>query len=174
MSDTLQAVSGVLGLVGGLCGMTCAVLVRRGRRLLAKQDARAELARQGAVERLRADPTRTAVLEHDELGIPPEPGSAAAVQVAMRSTTACTEHEPIETTSIGDPRPSGMCGRCGVGMVQDEDGQWVLAAACPHGRVRERQLHPDDHVDDPLWGRCLDCGLQVVAGPGGRWTLMED
>lgn len=76
----------------------------------------------------RADPTRIAVLEHDLLGIKPEPGSAAALAVAMRKIAACIEHEPVDTTGFGDARRNGLCARCGVAMVEDED-EWRVATA---------------------------------------------
>lgn len=76
----------------------------------------------------RANPTRIAVLEHDLLGIPPEPGSAAALTIAMRRTGKCVEHQPVETTGFGEARPNGLCTQCGVVMVLDE-GEWRVAAA---------------------------------------------
>ncbi|QJT04369.1 hypothetical protein G9272_32140 [Streptomyces asoensis] len=77
----------------------------------------------------RANPTRIAVLEHDLLGIPPEPGTAAALVVAMRMTGTCLEHDPADVTGFGDARSSGVCVRCGVRMVLDEDGEWIAARA---------------------------------------------
>lgn len=74
----------------------------------------------------RANPTRIAVLEHDLLGIQPEPGSVAAVTVALRKAAAnCMAHQPVETTTFGDPGPIGLCARCGCSMVQDAGGVWI-------------------------------------------------
>jgi hypothetical protein len=81
-----------------------------------------------APEPERANPTKIAVLEHDLLGIPPEPGSAAALVVAMRRPASCVEHEPVETTGFGEARPNGLCTRCGVAMVLEED-EWRVATA---------------------------------------------
>lgn len=77
---------------------------------------------------VRANPTRIAVLEHDLLGIPPQPGTAAALIIAMRRIGTCTEHAPVETTGLDDARPTALCTRCGVAMVL-EDGEWRTAAA---------------------------------------------
>ncbi|MGA5604016.1 hypothetical protein ACPCUF_23770 [Streptomyces griseoincarnatus] len=81
-----------------------------------------------APEPERANPTRIAVLEHDLLGIPPEPGSAAALVVALRRTGTCVEHEPVETTTFGEARLTGLCTRCGAAMVEEE-GEWRVATA---------------------------------------------
>lgn len=79
--------------------------------------------------RPRANPTRIAVLEHDLLGIPPEPGTAAALTIALRRAGTCMTHEPVDVTTFGDPRPVGQCGRCGAHMVLDDGGAWVVAEA---------------------------------------------
>ncbi|WP_394425453.1 hypothetical protein [Streptomyces sp. SGAir0957] len=63
--------------------------------------------------RPRADRVRIAVLEHDLLGIAPEPGTAAALTIALRRAGTCFEHDPVETTDFGDTRAHGLCGRCG-------------------------------------------------------------
>lgn len=81
-----------------------------------------------APARPRANPTRIAVLEHDLLGIPPEPGTAAALTIALRRLGSCIEHEPVETTGLGE-QPNAMCTRCGATMVQDDDGTWIVAGA---------------------------------------------
>lgn len=75
----------------------------------------------------RANPTRIAVLEHDLFGVQPEPGSAAALHIALRWTGTCLTHRPIETTGFGDPRSVGMCLGCGRSMIQQDDGRWVIA-----------------------------------------------
>ncbi|GGR71069.1 MULTISPECIES: hypothetical protein [Streptomyces] len=74
----------------------------------------------------RANATRIAVIEHDLLGIPPEPGSAAALVIAMRRTGTCIEHEPVETTGFHEARRHGLCTRCGAAMVLEED-EWRVA-----------------------------------------------
>ena len=75
----------------------------------------------------RSNPTTIAVLENDLLGIKPEPGSFAAMAVALRRTGICLTRQPVETTSLDDPRPTGMCTGCGANMVQDDDGDWLVA-----------------------------------------------
>ncbi|MER6832690.1 hypothetical protein ABT320_01650 [Streptomyces cellulosae] len=75
----------------------------------------------------RANPTRIAVLEHDLLGIPPKPGSAAALAIAMRRTGTCIDHDPVEMTGFGEARPNGLCTRCGAAMVLDDEGAWQVA-----------------------------------------------
>lgn len=74
----------------------------------------------------RANPTTIAVLEHDLLGIPPQPGTAAALVIGLRRIGTCLEHEPVETTSLGE-RASALCTRCGAAMLQDDDGEWRTA-----------------------------------------------
>lgn len=73
----------------------------------------------------RANPTRIAVLEHDLLGIQPEPGTAAAVTIALRKTSDCIQHRPVEITVLGDPGPIAMCNGCGAHLVQNGEGDWV-------------------------------------------------
>lgn len=76
----------------------------------------------------RANPTRIAVLEHDLLGIQPEPGSTAAVTIALRKAAAnCSAHEPVETPTFATPGRVGLCARCGCNMIQDGQGEWVKA-----------------------------------------------
>lgn len=77
----------------------------------------------------RSDPDRIAVLEHDLLGIQPEPGTPAARAVALAKPvyqTACPHDDVIETTELGQARPTGMCGRCGAVMVATDTGEWEL------------------------------------------------
>ncbi|NIY65774.1 hypothetical protein SMALB_3782 [Streptomyces malaysiensis] len=78
-------------------------------------------------ERPRANPTHIAVLEHDLLGIPPEPGSMAALTIALRKTADCIEHRPVDTTAVDDPHPTALCEGCGRHMVQDSEGHWQIA-----------------------------------------------
>ncbi|MET8571851.1 hypothetical protein [Streptomyces sp. NPDC004783] len=77
--------------------------------------------------RERPDPNRIAVLEHDLLGIQPEPGTPAARAVALANPVdqvACPHENVIETTELGQARATGLCGRCGAGMVADDTGAW--------------------------------------------------
>lgn len=74
----------------------------------------------------RPNYTAIAVLEHDELGIQPEPGTTAAVVIALRKAVAnCTVHQPVDLTTLSETGRRGVCTRCGCDMVQDGDGQWV-------------------------------------------------
>ncbi|WP_262705535.1 MULTISPECIES: hypothetical protein [Streptomyces] len=79
-----------------------------------------------APERPRANPTHVAVLEHDLLGVKPEPGSAAALTIALRRVGSCFEHDPVDTSTMADPRPTGQCSRCGRHMIQDSEGHWQV------------------------------------------------
>ncbi|MEV8248126.1 hypothetical protein AB0R01_30785 [Streptomyces rochei] len=75
----------------------------------------------------RPDPNRIAVLEHDLLGITPEPGTPAAHAVAKAKPVdqhACPHDDVIELAEMGQARPTGLCERCGAGMVADDHGDW--------------------------------------------------
>jgi hypothetical protein len=77
----------------------------------------------------RPDHLTIAVLEYEELGIAPQPGTAAALAVGLRAfgrLGTCTEHQPIETTNLGDPAPNGTCQGCGQHMIRD-NGDWRIA-----------------------------------------------
>jgi hypothetical protein len=73
------------------------------------------------------DPTAIAIMENDLLGIPPEPGTPAALAIALRRTGTCTTHQVIETTGLSDRFPVGLCTRCGKHMVEDPSGTWHVA-----------------------------------------------
>jgi hypothetical protein len=75
----------------------------------------------------RANPTRIAVLEHDLLGVQPEPGSPAALALALRRTSDCITHQPVDITTLSDRRPVGLCQSCGRHMVHDTNGEWRIA-----------------------------------------------
>lgn len=78
----------------------------------------------------RPDQLAIAVMEYEELGIQPEPGSAAALAIGLRAfgrTGTCAVHDPVAVTSFGDPAPNAICTRCGQHMLQDEHGDWRLA-----------------------------------------------
>lgn len=95
---------------------------RRELRRMENAMRRAEAARKQI-----ADPDRIAVLEHDLLGIHPEPGTPAARAVALAKPidqTACPHDDVIKTTGMGQARPTGLCGHCGAGMVADDAGEW--------------------------------------------------
>ncbi|MFF0409076.1 hypothetical protein ACFYUY_01400 [Kitasatospora sp. NPDC004745] len=72
------------------------------------------------------NPTGIAVLEHDLFGIQPEKGSLAALAIALRVTGTCINHQAVETTHLGDPRPAGICTGCGTNMIET-DGEWRVA-----------------------------------------------
>lgn len=74
----------------------------------------------------KANTTRIAVLEHDLLGIAPEPGTAAALAIALRRTGTCLKHQPVEVTALADRRKNAICTGCGAAMVETEGG-WALA-----------------------------------------------
>lgn len=94
----------------------------------------------GVPERARADHMRIAVLEHDLLGIQPTPGTVAAAAVNLRNAARfmqaamahpvdparCPHEEVVETTQVGDARSRGLCTRCGVDAVEDDDGAWTF------------------------------------------------
>lgn len=67
------------------------------------------------------------MLEHDLLGIKPKPGTAAALSIALRQFGTCLNHDPIETSTLGDPGVTGLCQRCGSAMLLAENGDWVVA-----------------------------------------------
>lgn len=78
---------------------------------------------------LRPDYVAIAVLEYEELGIRPEPGSTAAVAIAGRAITAadCAHAQVIDITTFGQPGRVGICTRCGTNMIQNGSGQWAQA-----------------------------------------------
>lgn len=82
----------------------------------------------------RPDPTRIAILEHDLYGIQPQPGTMAALAIGLRQTGTCLQHTPIDTSTLGDARPVGICQRCGRAMLLNENGDWVVAEARPENR----------------------------------------
>jgi hypothetical protein len=73
-------------------------------------------------QRPPANPTRIAVLEHDLLGIQPEPGTIAALAVVLRKAGTCIEHKPVQAGA-----GSTMCTGCGRTMHLKEDGTWRTA-----------------------------------------------
>jgi hypothetical protein len=75
----------------------------------------------------RPNPTRIAVLEHDLYGIQPEPGTPAALTIALRRTGTCITHDPVEITSMTDNRANALCTGCGAHMIHSRDGGWRVA-----------------------------------------------
>jgi hypothetical protein len=75
----------------------------------------------------RANYTRIAVLEHDLCGVQPQPGTAAALAVGVRSTGHCLNHRPIATLTTGTPITAGTCAGCGRAMALKDSGDWELA-----------------------------------------------
>lgn len=74
----------------------------------------------------RPSPVRIAVLEHDLLGVQPEPGTAAALAVGTRRLGQCWQHQPAAT--LGPiPVEEAVCTQCGRPMALNEEGHWVLA-----------------------------------------------
>lgn len=79
-------------------------------------------------DREAADPDRIAILEHDLLGVQPEPGTRAARAVALAKPVdpaRCLHEDVVEVTELGQARPTGLCTRCGAGMVADDNGDWA-------------------------------------------------
>ncbi|WP_143685485.1 hypothetical protein [Streptomyces sp. 1222.2] len=69
---------------------------------------------------------RIAVLEHDLLGIQPEPGTAAALAVWTRRLGQCWQHQPAAT--VGEiPIEKAVCTQCGRRLILNDGGYWVLA-----------------------------------------------
>lgn len=76
----------------------------------------------------KASPAVIAILEHDLLGIQHEPGSDAALAVAMSRTVdqdRCPHEEVVSTQKLGDLRGHGLCCACGVDMIVSDEGFWV-------------------------------------------------
>jgi hypothetical protein len=78
-------------------------------------------------EQPRANHALIARLEHELLGIPPEPGSGAALDLALRQAAMCFTHHPVATTSLSDPCENGRCAGCGRAMILGDDGTWRIA-----------------------------------------------
>ncbi|MFF8544783.1 hypothetical protein ACF060_31355 [Streptomyces werraensis] len=75
----------------------------------------------------RPDPDRIAVLEHDLLGIHPEPGTPTARAVVLAKPvdpTACPHDGVVETVELGQARATGLCTACGAGLVANDNGDW--------------------------------------------------
>ena len=76
----------------------------------------------------RPDPNRIAVLEHELLGITPEPGTPAAHAVARSRPVdkdSCPHDYIIEVTELGQARRTGLCEACGAWMVATDEGGWA-------------------------------------------------
>lgn len=80
-----------------------------------------------APARVRPNPNVIAVLEHDLLGITPEPGTPAARAVALAKPidqAVCPHEDVIDVTQLGQARSTGLCERCGADMVESDEGDW--------------------------------------------------
>ncbi|MFJ6069101.1 hypothetical protein ACIQHU_39430 [Streptomyces tendae] len=112
-----SAINGVVGAGVGAAGFTWGAWMMH---------------RQDELDRLRpalprADPNRIAVLERDLFGIQPEPGTPAARAVALAKPVdpaQCPHEDVVEVTELGQARATGLCERCGAGMVADDNGDW--------------------------------------------------
>ena len=72
----------------------------------------------------RPDPNRIAVLENKLLGIDPEPGTPEARAVALAKPVdqnTCPHDNVVETPEYGQARSTGICARCGAGMVENDN-----------------------------------------------------
>lgn len=75
----------------------------------------------------RPNYTRIAVLEHDLLGIQPEPSTAAALIIGLRGAGTCLTHQPVDTSTLDSAVRSGLCSRCGRTMILGDGGCWTIA-----------------------------------------------
>ncbi|BFP50004.1 hypothetical protein KCMC57_63720 (plasmid) [Kitasatospora sp. CMC57] len=76
----------------------------------------------------RPNPTAISVMENDLLGIAPQPGTMAALAVALRGTGTCLTHLPVSASKDPDgPADAGVCAGCGADMVLGDDGTWRRA-----------------------------------------------
>lgn len=76
----------------------------------------------------RPDYLAIAVLEHDEYGIQPEPGTAAALVIGLRAAAkADCSHAGVTAVPTLKQRSAGICVRCGTNMIEDQDGRWRIA-----------------------------------------------
>lgn len=73
-----------------------------------------------AVRQQLSSPATIAVLEYDELGTPPQPGTMAAAAVGLRALAAlnCTH------TTVVDRETFGVCSGCGIHLTRDQYGEW--------------------------------------------------
>ncbi|MEU6535526.1 hypothetical protein [Streptomyces sp. NPDC047000] len=85
--------------------------------------------RASGLARPRANQTTIGVLEHNLLGIPPEPGTAAALVVAFRRAGTCLTHRPLDVTTASDAQRIARCASCGNRMHLGDAGEWVVTAA---------------------------------------------
>ncbi|MEU9400574.1 hypothetical protein [Streptomyces sp. NPDC048242] len=76
----------------------------------------------------RANATTIAVLEHELFGIPPKPGTVAAVVIALRHAGTCATHQPVDMATMDAPQPVARCARCGATLALRDDGEWTVPA----------------------------------------------
>lgn len=83
-----------------------------------------------ALEELpQPDPDRIQRLEWDVLRHAPDDGSRAAEEIARefaadRLRATCRHEDVIETTTVGQAVPHGMCQTCGASLVMGDGEQW--------------------------------------------------
>lgn len=83
--------------------------------------------RKAAAHQPKANRAKVAILEHELLNVQHESGSyeATVVEAARPlDPTDCPHDEVTDITSFDSPRPLGLC-RCGVRLVEADDGAWV-------------------------------------------------
>lgn len=76
----------------------------------------------------RADHGRIAVLEHQLLGIEPQPGTPEAVAVALATPVdqeRCPHQQAVDVTQFGQARATALCTACGADLVAGDDGGWA-------------------------------------------------
>ncbi|MEB8342114.1 hypothetical protein [Streptomyces endophyticus] len=75
----------------------------------------------------RPDLSRIAILEHDLLGIEPEPGTPAAYAAALArplDQDACPHEDAMDVIPLGQGRSTGMCAGCDIDVVETDEGLW--------------------------------------------------
>lgn len=75
------------------------------------------------------DLNRIAVLEHDVLGIEPEPGTPAAFTAAaarLLGQDTCPHEDAMDVVSLGQGLSTGMCAGCDSDIVETGEGLWDL------------------------------------------------
>lgn len=73
------------------------------------------------------DTSHGAVLEHDLLGIEPEPGTPGAHAVALARPVdqdTCPHEDVTDVVALGQTPSTGMCAGCGTDVVESDEGLW--------------------------------------------------
>lgn len=76
-----------------------------------------------AERRAVSSPASLAVLEYDELGIAPQPGTVAAAAVGLRAIAALN----CAHATVVDRETFGVCTNCRIHLTRDEHGEWSWA-----------------------------------------------